>query len=800
MSYKAFLPAVFVLFCLFPVTARAGVIFLPGKLDDGKFVANREVNGPFYSIQYSTVTAAVDDWGAHVKIEETIVGPEQGIDTVLLIPLPAGADDYASLASPQPTSTALLIPLPVGGNDSEAVVRAGPASHKRRPLSARFLTPAAAQGIYETLAGELDNVKILALSGRPALIVPAFHLQGKVEITIEFWQKVRQQGGLCRLECPLPAAGFARGSVARLSANVTITGKEPLRAIFCPTHTTTVDRNDLHKAVVRVKADNYAGTDDLRLLWVADKDDLGLRVLACKPDAEEDGYFLLVGNPTGSARAEPAAEKNVTFVLDTSGSMRGEKIEQARSAIDYCLGQINAGDRFNIVTFGTEVTGFREAPVAGSPANVAAAREFIDNVVAKGETNISGALAKALGGEKTGRPPIVIFLTDGTPTVGERVPERIVEQAKLANTSGARIFVMGLGHDVNAHLLDKLAEATGGSSEYIVPGEEIDAKVASLYDRLAHPVLTDVEVTFGQLRTNSVYPQKLPALFRGSEVMVFGRYRDGGKQTFTVAGKLGDKPVEYTCTADLPEKPTTKSAETDNDFVAPLWAARKIGFLLQEIRLHGANDERIGEVVRLSKRFGIVTEYTTFLATAAGDLSAGAALGMARRQMEAAAEQKAGKWAVNQARNDQQLQQRGVAGAQANTYFDRRGNVVTAENIRQVGRRVFYLRDGQWVDGEDAGKRKTRVVKLDGPEYRDLVRKNRDFAQSQQLGWSVQMNVGDERIVVEKNGQQKDEQLRRQAPQEQVEESQEQMPMNQRQQFRNQAPRKFNQLQQEPQQ
>jgi len=771
MRHKLFLRTMVVLSCLLPAVTHAGAILLPGKLAEGKFVANREVKGPVYSVQYCTVTAAVDAGTARVKIEETLVGPEKAIDTVCLIPLPEGAE---------------------GRN---AVVLAGVPSGDHRPLSAaRFLEHAEAQRIYEAAARGLDNVAILALSGRPALIVPAFRLQGKVEISVEFRQSVRQQGGLCRLECPMPVAGFARGPVARLSVSMTLASEEPLRAIFCPTHTATIDRNGLRKAVARIKADNYSGTDDLRLLWVADKDDLGLRVLACKPDVAEDGYFMLVGNPSGSAHAEPAAEKDVTFVLDTSGSMRGEKIEQARAAIDYCLGQIQTGDRFNIITFGTEVASFRDAPAAGSQANVAAAREFIDNVVAKGETNISGALAKALGGERTRKPPIVIFLTDGTPTVGELVPERIIAVAKQANTSGARIFIMGLGHDVNAHLLDQLAEVTGGSSEYIVPGEEIDAKVAGLYDRLAHPVLTDVEVRFGQLQTNFVYPQKLPTLFRGSEVMLFGRYRDGGKQTFTVAGKLGDKPVEYACMADLPEKPT----DSGNDFVAPLWAARKIGFLLQEIRLHGANDELIGEVVRLSKRFGIVTEYTTFLATAKGEVSAGEALGMAKNQMGMAAEQKAGKWAVNQARNDQQLQQRGVAGAQANSYFDRRGNVVTTENIRQVGRRVFYLRDGQWVESEDAGKRKTRVVKVDDKEYRDLVRNHRDFAQSQQLGWAVQMNIDDERIVVEKNGQQKDEQLRRQAPQEQIEESQQQLqqqqlPMNQMQQFRNQVPRNRNQ-------
>ena len=362
-------------------------LLLPGKLVEGKFVPNHEGKGPLYRVQYSAVTATVDNGAARAKIEETIAGPEQAVDMVCLIPLPEGVDGR------------------------EAVVLAGVPSGVHEPLpAARFLGPAEAQRIYEAVARGLDNVTILALSGRPALIISEFRLQGKVEIVVEFRQNVRQQGGLCRLECPMPVTSFAGGHVARLSVSVTIAGEEPLRAIFSPTHATNVDRNGPCKAVARVKCDNYAGTDDLRLLWVADKDDLGLRVLACKPDADEDGYFLLVGNPASSARAEQVAKKDVTFVLDTSGSMRGEKIEHARAAIDYCLGQLDAGDRFNIVAFGTEVVSFRNAPFAASQANVAAAREFIDNLVATGETNVSGALAKALGGERTNRSPIVIFL------------------------------------------------------------------------------------------------------------------------------------------------------------------------------------------------------------------------------------------------------------------------------------------------------------------------------------------------------------------------------------------------------
>src|SRR5262249_24386296 len=153
--------------------------------------------------------------------------------------------------------------------------------------------------------------------------------------------------------------------------------------------------------------------------------------------------------------AQRVADKDVVFVLDTSGSMRGEKIEQARSAIDYCLEHLNTGDRFNVITFGTTVTSFRDELVPRTPGSVTAAREFVENVVANGRTNISGALEKALAGQAVaGRPRIMIFLTDGAPTAGELNPEKILEQVKKANTNGTKIFVMGVGNDVNAHLLD----------------------------------------------------------------------------------------------------------------------------------------------------------------------------------------------------------------------------------------------------------------------------------------------------------------------------------------------------------
>ena len=295
---------------------------------------------------------------------------------------------------------------------------------------------------------------------------------------------------------------------------------------------------------------------------------------------------------------------------------------------------------------------------------------------------------------------------------------------------------MGVGDDVNAHLLDKLAESTYGSSEYITPEEEIDAKVATLYDRLSHPVLTNVKVDFGELATDSVYPATLPALFKGSEFMIFGRYRGGGKHTISVRGLLNGKETTYTCSADFQKQHNGDS----NVFVAPLWAARNIGFLLQEIRLHGENEELLKEVVRLSKKFGIVTEYTEFLGSLGGGIgaqagggvfSSAAVLDEARSRVARANSLKAGRWAVQQARNDRDLQTKMVVGNAANLYLDRRGKRVGNDGIYQLGAHCFYLKQGQWVDSEEAGDRKTRVVKLFSDEYFKMLREHPEFAKAQ---------------------------------------------------------------------
>ena len=719
---------------LLPTQLQAGPIFIPGQIEGGKFTPVKGVSSPCHTINFSMSNISVGKSSAEFEIEEMINGPDKTIPAICLIPLPEGVN-----------RTSIRVTWSKIGAEPKILG------------DATLLDSSKAQVVYETIArGGLT--KIMTFTGRPAILVPTIDLGGKGKISITYNMDVKSSQGVHSLTCPMPAAGFSAGPVHRVSVNVHLTNEKPLRSIFSPTHETTVTRKNATEATVTVKDDCWTGMDDFRLYWVADTDALGLRVLAYRGNNKEDGYFMLLGSPLGGvAAAERAVLKDVIFVMDTSGSMRGEKIEQARAALDYCIQHLHKTDRFNIVTFGTDVKAFKNDLVDATPEARTGAREFVEDVIANGQTNISGALRKALSGKAAdGRERIMIFVTDGTPTIGERSPAKILELIKKQN-NGTRIFVMGVGHNVNAHLLDQMAELTDGSSEYFAPREELDVKVAALYDRLSHPVLSRVEVSFGKSGARDVLPSKVPVLFKGSEIMMVGRYKKGGKHTFTIAGKLAGKPVEYTCEANLPSEGGGASAS--NEFLPPVWAARHIGYLLQEIRLRGENKELLEEVVRLSKKYGIVTEYTEFIAAAGPRASSGLIVAEAGKRLAMARQQQAGKWAVNQAFNDRQLQTRAVAGAAANVYRDRRGNETTFTNINQIGQRAFYLQNGQWVDAEAAGTRKTRVVKILSPEYFKLLKEDATFAKAQQLGWALSINVGSERIIVEKDGKQKDESL-----------------------------------------
>lgn len=694
--------------------ALAGPMFFAGRYEKGSFVADKAATGPCFHVRYSETSVDVADGKAVTRTEEHIAAVTPGQRALGLVPLPAGV-------------AAHQVSVTIDGRAAEG----------------QYLGAAEARRAYGAISEGVGSGRLLALVGRPAFLIPDVKLAAKQDVVVELRQGVGARGGLRTLQVSMPAAEFTASPVRRVRVALKLREAKPVRAVFSPSHEIEVKRPDLRSAHVGVTMERLSHGEPLRLFWAADDDDLGLRVLTHRAENEDVGYFMLLGNPTGSAEGDVPVEKDVVLVVDTSGSMRGEKMEQVRSAADYVLEHLNAGDRFNIVSFGTEVSSFREGLTANTAEARGAAQTFVEDLVAHGRTNISGALHTGLSGEPSERPRIMLFLTDGTPTAGERDPKRILSTLAGMNTSGTQVFVFGVGHDVNTHLLDQVADQTKGASTYVDPDEEIDVKVASLYDSLSHPVLTDVSMAYGGLQVEHVYPPQLPQLFRGREVLLLGRYRGDGPHTFTLSGTLRGAPRHYEVSADFPG-----DAAPDDDFVALLWASRRIGELLKEIRLAGGDADKVGEVVELSRRFGILTEYTEFISEGGKEYSREEARNLATAAVSTANAQQAGRWAVRQSANETALRSKKVSSAAFNTYRDRKGRTQKAAKLKSIGRRAFYKRDGKWVEAEDGKERTKRRVKRFSREYMELVEGNKDFAKAQSLDGDMLINVGDDQVEV----------------------------------------------------
>ena len=235
----------------------------------------------------------------------------------------------------------------------------------------------------------------------------------------------------------------------------------------------------------------------------------------------------------------------------------------------------------------------------------------MDGLEATGGTAINDALLAALGmrtGDE-GRTFTMVFFTDGRPTIGETNVEAIQKNVLAKNNANTRIFTFGVGDDVNASFLDQLADRSRALSTYVRETEDIEAKVSSLYAKISNPVLTNLKLAVGpDVKIAEVYPPQLPDLFHGTQLVVLGRYyRQGplGDQAHR-SGRQGTARVRLR--TQVPRKDHREQGVRGGSC-----ARRKVGYLLDQIRLNGEKKELIDEVVTLAKRDGITTPYTSYL-------------------------------------------------------------------------------------------------------------------------------------------------------------------------------------------
>lgn len=615
--------------------------------------------------------------------------------------------------APRPQEAQMLVPVPDG-----ATIRSFGFDGVSQEPNAKILPKAEAEAIYRSIVNKLRDPALLEFAGynlvRSSVFpVPAHRTQ---KVTLVYENLLPADGE--RIDYVLPRSESFASQNIPWQITLDLQAKQPIATVYSPTH--LISSNRVSKEHFRVSLGDNTKLEPgpFRLSYLLERSGVTASLLAYPDPSIGGGYFLLLGAvPATRPEKTASIKREVILVLDRSGSMQGEKIEQARAAALQVVNGLEDGESFNIIDYSDSVASFAEKAVVKNSKSIEEARAYIRRIQANGGTNIHDALLEALRPEPTAKTlPLVLFLTDGLPTVGERREAAIRDAVKNANTHKRRIFTFGVGYDVNTPLLNAIASEARGASTFVLPKEDVEAKVSQLFRRLSGPVFADPELTMldarGQVTTRAVkdlMPMTLSDLFEGDQLVLLGQYQDEAPLRFKINGNYLGSPRSFEF------KFETAAATTRHSYVPRLWASRKIAYLIDQIRQMGAdrnqfakNDARVkelvDEIVRLSTKFGILTEYTAFLATE-GELAMPA--GVPRReyfqqQAEAqvkskAADIRSGAGAVSQEMNVNA--QKGQATMnRSNVFYDQNMKRVEIRNVQQIADRTFFRRGNRWVE------------------------------------------------------------------------------------------------------
>ncbi len=572
--WSAVLPALFVIFITTMPVRADGIIIIDPPIEpplDWR---------PWLTIRYHRVMVTLEDQVAITQVDQVFRNDGR-----------------------TPAEGTYVFPLPPG-----AVVQSFVMWVDGKPWEGEILPADKAREIYESYVQRQRDPALLEYIGRDAVRARIFPIPAGEErrIQLKYTQVLPLNDNLMFYRYPLNTERFSALPLEQVSIFVRLTSKTPLRAIYSPSHQNEVviTKEDAYRATISYEAAHVLPQHDFELYVGTSRDEIEANLFTYQA-GNEDGFFLLLLTPALAAETQRVLPKDILLVLDTSGSMDGEKLTQAKAALTYILEHLNPEDRFNVIAFSSGVRTYANSLQDGREAN--AAVQWVQRLEALGGTNIYLALSTALAQiTATDRPSVIIFLTDGLATEG------IVDDQTLLSTLGqeapaaTRIFPFGVGYDVNTLFLDQLAQDHKGIPAYVKPEERIDEKVSAFYARIQSPLLTAVRLDFGAIQTYDVYPLPLPDLYAGTQLIVTGRYSGEGVQPITLTGEVEGRHVAYRYEGNF-------RADRSKDFIPRLWAARKIGYLLTQIRLHGENAEWVQAVVELSLRYGIITPYTSFL-------------------------------------------------------------------------------------------------------------------------------------------------------------------------------------------
>jgi Ca-activated chloride channel family protein len=618
-----------------------------------------------------------------------------------------------------------------------------------------------ARRIYDEIVRRQKDPGLLEYAGKDLFQASIFpippHSDKKLEMT--YSQVLKAESGTVAYRYPLGTGKnlWSRANPAiensnrnmppqkfgLISGKVEIVGREALRNVYSPSH--QIEVNNKGETSATVSFETNSSDNDFQLFYGLSNNDFGMSLLTYR-EAGKDGYFLLQLSPKDNISERELISKDIVFVLDTSGSMAEEgKMEKARSALLFGIRNLRDEDRFNVISFAGEEHLMEANLTRADASGKKRGEEFVKKFTPTGGTNINDALRAALRQfDSSDRPKMLVFMTDGLPTVGESNVEKIIHNAKEIKVEDLRLFTFGVGYDVNTRLLDRLAAENSGAADYVEPKEDLEIKVSNFFTKVNSPVLTDLEMDFGTVETDLLYPRKLTDIFKGTQLTLIGRYKNASdieNITLHLKGKTGKqiKTFNY-ANLDFPMR-----AEK-NDFLPRLWATRRVGWLMEQIRSNAEQKELRDEVVDLGTRYGIVTPYTSYLATDGSDkneaekradrsfnMSAGRRNARSKNSPPAKADLMiTGQDAVQASKESKQLQ--GLT-----TIRTEDDEAVKTGTVKKVGAKTFYLENDVWIDSEFKEETKLREIKITfaSNEFFDLIKKETALAQFFALGEQV---------------------------------------------------------------
>ena len=728
---------ILVLSILTAMECRAGGFIITNPPGHGSIAPERL---PSYLLESKSLKVNVDINGQYAKTS---------IDQVFYNPSGARLEGY------------FLFPAPKGASIKDFSM-----DINGKQMQAELLDAKKARKIYEDIVRQMRDPALLEYSEQALFRMRIFPIEPRSDkrIKITYTELLEKDNNTVEYVFPLNTKKYSGKPLNDIAMKINVETPEDIKTIYSPSHEVEIIRKKNTEAVVGYEAKQIKPENDFKLFIGTNPSKIGMSLLSYKkPD--EEGFFFLDISPGFAAGQDEIVNKDITFVLDVSGSMAGEKIEQAKKALNFCIDNLNENDRFEIIKFSTEAQAVFEKRMQANSANIKKAKAFVKKMKAIGGTNIDEALSLALKEKAAAnRPHMIVFMTDGKPTIGETEEGSLVKNIESYNTGNTRIFTFGIGFDINTHLLDKITALTKAYRSYITPDEDIEMKISGFYEKVSSPVLTDVKISFASgVKPFKMFPKDLPDIFKGSSLNILGRYENAGKTTIKLEGTVNGRTETFTYAAELND---------DNekyDFIPPLWAARNIGYLLDQIRLHGESTELVNEITDLAKTYGIITPYTSYL------ILEDERIDISRRRIAPdrvifnnramddegfmhlnettffEMDKKDGGAGVQASKEVQDMNmatnQAAIRGSRSITYIDKTGQQRDfSQQVRNIQGRAVYQNGNEWIDlnVQTEETTKTNRIQFAGKEYFELLNNQPQVSQFLSLGNNVRFIYNNE--------------------------------------------------------